>query len=106
MAKREIERHIRYSNDEYEFVKARAQMLNMPVARYIRYISVHGQIKNYDMQIVQDVRMEMRKIGTNINQIAHLANETHSVSAKDVERLKVQVTALSDFLKKWLKPLD
>ena len=48
----------------------------------------------YDMKDLAPMLNGMRIISSNINQIARKANETNSVFAGDVEKLKTEVTEL------------
>lgn len=98
--------HLRFNDEEYEKLKASAKSVDMPLARYIRFMAMHGEVKEYNMKIVQDVRMEMRKIGTNINQIAAMVNASQVVTDVDLKSIKRECNRLTDLIEKWLKPLD
>lgn len=98
--------HLRFDNEEYEKLKASAKSVGMPLAKYIRFMAMHGEVKEYNMKIVQDVRMEMRKIGTNINQIAAMVNASQTVTDTDLKSIKREHNRLSELIEKWLKPLD
>lgn len=98
--------HLRFDDEEYEKLKASAKSVGMPLAKYIRFMAMHGEIKEYNMKIVQDVRMEMRKIGTNINQIAAMVNASQVVTDVDLKTIKRECNRLTDLIEKWLKPLD
>ena len=48
----------------------------------------------YDMKEITPLLNGMRVISNNINQVARKANETHSVTAADVEILRKEVESL------------
>ncbi|MBR6695976.1 MAG: MobC family plasmid mobilization relaxosome protein [Oscillospiraceae bacterium] len=99
-------RVFRASADEWEIIKRNAKEVGMKPCTYVRRMAVHGEIKKYDMKIVNDFRLELIRIGTNINQIAKMVNSTNSVYAKDFENMKNEFSELEKIARKWLKPLD
>ena len=102
---REIKK-FRASNEEWEIIKRNAKEVGMKPCTYIRRIAIEGKIKKYDMKLVNDVRLELIKIGTNINQIATMVNSTNSVYAKDFENMQTEFSKLQKVVDKWLKPLE
>lgn len=89
------EKKVIYSLDEWAIIEQRATDLAMKAGTYIKRISVDGQIKYYSAGDITTVINALRIIGSNINQIAKKANETHNVYAADVENLRKEVDALS-----------
>ncbi|MFR0736598.1 MAG: plasmid mobilization relaxosome protein MobC [Oscillospiraceae bacterium] len=49
--------------------------------------------------------MEISRIGNNINQIVHLANETKTVTAKDIDMLNRYLREIKKILKDWINSL-
>lgn len=99
-------RVFRASADEWEIIKRNAKEVGMKPCTYVRRMAVHGEIKKYDMKIVNDFRLELIRIGTNINQIATMVNSTHSVYVKDFENMQTEFSKLQKVVDKWLKPLE
>ena len=99
-------RIFRASADEWETIKRNAKEVGMKPCTYIRRIAIEGKIKKYDMKLVNDVRLELIRIGTNINQISAMANSTHSVYSKDLENMQTEFSKLQKVVDKWLKPLE
>ena len=89
------EKKVIYSLDEWAIIEQRAADLAMKTGTYINLISVDGQIKHYSVGDIATVMNALRIIGSNINQIAKKANETHSVNPDVVEELRKEVDALS-----------
>ena len=99
-------RIIRASDEEWEIIKKNAAEVGMKPCTYVRRIAVDGKIKKFDMRLVNDVRLELIRIGTNVNQIAAMVNTTNSVYSQDVENLKKEIATLKNVLNTWLQPLD
>ena len=88
--------------NEWELVEQQAKKIQINTSDYIRRMAVRGQIIIFDLKEVGELMKAPRIIGGNINQIAKKANETHSVYAKDVEKLREEVDALSRILSRSL----
>lgn len=96
---------IRVNSDEYEIIKKKAESLNQRVAVYIRRMAVQGEIKRYDLSELRDITRSFRMIGTELNQIAKVANSTGEVTGKAVAEIRRQYEILEDAFEKYLKPL-
>ena len=80
--------------DEWGIVERQAKKIQISTSDYIRRMAVKGQITILDLKEIGELMKALRIIGGNINQIAKKANETHSVYANDVEKLREEVDAL------------
>ena len=96
------EKKVIYSLNEWAIIEQRAADFAMKTGTYIKRISVDGQINHYNVSDITQLMNALRIIGGNINQIAKKANETHSVYAEDVEKLREEVDALSRILSRSL----
>lgn len=103
--KNKIKKLVAFSPEEWEQVCKKAEELKMRVGTYIRLIAVKGEIKNINMVSLNELRMEINRIGNNINQIVHLANETKTVTRKDIDSLKKWLAEVKDTLKYWFNKL-
>ncbi len=83
---------------EWAEVERKAAACHTKTGTYIRHMAVHGQMIFYDMEKFVPVLNGMRIISNNINQIARKANETNSIHAGDVEKLKENVLNLCHML--------
>ncbi len=106
MNNRNIEKHIKFNSDEYEIVRKKAERLKIPVGRYIRQISVQGELKIYDMKELQHLIRSFNGIGVNLNQIATVANSTKSIYQKDIEDLQEQFKYFDKVMKNYLHELE
>ena len=77
----------------------------MRTGTYIRRISVQGEIKEYDLKELQHLLNAFRRIGTNLNQIAAVANASGSVYQKDIEDMQEQFKYFNNVMKNYLREL-
>ena len=96
----------RANDEEWEIIKCKAKEAGMKPCTYVRRIAVQGQIKKFDMRLVNEIKLELIRIGTNINQIATMVNTTNTVYKNDIENLKQEFSVLQNVVSKWLKPLE
>lgn len=106
MGKRNIEKHIRFTNEEYELVCKRSNKLRMRAGTYIRTIAVQGTIKVFPLKELNDVHRALNRIGVNLNQIATVANNTGSIYQKDMEDVLAEMKQLRVIVEDWLEPLE
>ena len=74
----------------------------MKTATFIRAMSLNGEVKVVDLKELAPLLNGMRIISKNINQIAKKANETNSIYADDVEKLRQEVSRLCRTVNLWL----
>ena len=96
------EKKVTYSLEEWQEVERRAAELFMKTGTYIKQISVNGQITYYNAKNVAPIMNALRIIGNNINQIAKKANETNSIYAEDVEKIRKENYLLCHTLNQFL----
>ena len=65
----------RVSEDEYETIKENAQKCLLSVNMYLLHMAVEGVIVVQNYENLSSLANAINKIGININQIAHYANE-------------------------------
>ena len=100
------EKKVTYSLEEWQKVERRAAELSMKTGTYIKQISVNGQITYYNAKNVAPIMNALRIIGNNINQIAKKANETNSIYAEDVEKIRKENYLLCHTLNQFLSTLQ
>ena len=99
------EKKVIYSLDEWKQIEERAASIMMKTGTFIRRMSLDGHITYFNMGEVAEVMKALRIIGSNINQVAKKANETHNVYADDVQNLRKEVDAISHTLNQFLSTL-
>lgn len=106
MSKRKIRKEIKFNEEEYAVVCKKASKLNLRIGTYIRVISVQGEIKCYDMDKLLHLLRSFNKIGTNLNQIATVANSTKSIYQKDIDDMKEEFDYFERVMKNYLHELE
>jgi hypothetical protein len=66
----------------------RARKAKMKPTTFIKHMALNGRLVVYDTKPMNNLALSINRIGKNINQIVHLANEVHSVNMEDIERLE------------------
>ena len=106
--KRNTEVKIRLTAEEKELLLQRMQDTGIQNREaYLRKMALTGYIIRLDMSEVRETLRLLANSASNINQVAHRANETRSVYAADVIQLREEVKNLklqvSDVMKIFLK---
>jgi hypothetical protein len=68
----------------------------MKPTTFIKHMALEGRLVVYDTKPMNNLALSINRIGKNINQIVHLANEVHSVNMKDIERLEKLLRNVKD----------
>jgi len=93
---------IRINHEDKQQIKQRASVLNVSVSDYIRQMSLHGFAVQYRTSILYDLQVAINRIGTNINQIAKVCNETRSVLSSSLLKLQEEHAELRGLLSRVL----
>ncbi|MCR5805698.1 MAG: MobC family plasmid mobilization relaxosome protein [Oscillospiraceae bacterium] len=94
IAKDTVLRKIYFDRKEWEEVCRRAEITGKKPNKFIREMSVFGEVKFYDFSAYKTLVYDLRSIGENINQIARVANTTGSIYEKDIRDIKTELTKL------------
>ena len=96
-----------YELDEWELIKKWAARFNITTSEYIRQATLTDKITVYKSKENWAVLInELKRIGTNINQLAHKANELNSIYAADYERMEENYTSICRTLNAKLSTLE
>lgn len=106
MGRRNIEKHIRFTKEEYDVVCRRSAEMGLRTGTYIRTIAVQGVVKVFPLKELNDVHRALNRIGVNLNQIATVVNSTGSVYQKDMEDVLAEMKQLRIIVEDWLSPLE
>lgn len=96
--KKTSEVHIRLTPSEKEKLSTQAAEARMSMSQYLLALSEQKRIVVADE--LPEVCVQLIKIGTNVNQIAHVANTYHTVSAKDIESVNRNLAKVQELLSK------
>lgn len=95
-------KEIVYSTEEWEQIEKQAAECHLKTSTFIRAMSLNGEVKVVDLKELAPLLNGMRVISKNINQVAKKANETNSIYAADVEKLRGDVAELCRTVNLWL----
>ena len=99
-------KEIIFTLDEWKDLEEKAAMLSMKTGTFIKRMSLNGKITYYNAKNVAPIMNALRIIGNNINQIAKKANETNSIYAEDVEKIRKENYLLCHTLNQFLSTLQ
>ncbi|WP_242841211.1 plasmid mobilization relaxosome protein MobC [Ruminococcus sp. NK3A76] len=95
-------KEIVYSAEEWAQIEKQAAECHLKTSTFIRAMSLNGKIKVVDLKELAPLLNGMRIISKNINQVAKKANETCSIYAEDIDKLKGDVAELCRTVNLWL----
>ena len=101
MAKRNIEKHLRLSEQEDDILRRKAEKLNVSVCEYIRRTAVNGKILRYDLLSLHDDLISFRMVGTELNAITKKINTHRTISENDISALNTQLDFLESYTEKF-----
>ena len=96
--------HIRLSAEEKENLSAKAAEARLSIAQYI--VALSEQKKIIVAEGLPELCVQLIKIGTNVNQIALVANTHHTVSEKQIESVNNNLTKIQDLLSKLIDTIQ
>ncbi|WP_417282175.1 plasmid mobilization relaxosome protein MobC [Clostridium perfringens] len=65
-------------------------------SKYLRALALNGEIKNIDFTYLDNLIMEINRIGTNINQIARRVNESNNIYKSELKELKIYLEEINE----------
>ena len=108
-SKRTRPREIKFRVTDGEFLIIRRKMIMSRMRNreaFIRKMLIEGVIINVDTAPLEDIFYEMHKIGTNVNQIAKVANTNGTISQDELKELKEKVNEIWHILKSFQSELQ
>jgi hypothetical protein len=91
---------------DWSKIEKRAKNCDLKPTTYIKNMALHGVIKLYDVGVLNRLNVELSWIGNNINQVAKLANETHSVTAQDLANIRQYIYAVREDVHDYLAKIE
>jgi len=97
---------VRVSPEEKQLIqKKMSQYRTKNFSRYARKMLIDGYVIHLDLSDFQRLSAEVNAVGSNINQIAKIANTTGTVFEKDITEAKERVEEIWRLLKSYLSEL-
>jgi len=93
---------LRLQPTDKEKIKKRAASLGLSMSDFVRQMALYGFAVQYRADILYDLIKAINRIGTNINQIAKICNESRSVSITSLRNLQREHSQLFSLLKNTL----
>ena len=91
-------KEIDFEIKDWKEIERRAAACHIDTSKYLRMVIKNASPVFYDMKEVAPLLNGMRIISANINQIAKKANETNSIYAEDIEKVKEEQKQLCQLL--------
>lgn len=103
MRKRTIEKHFRFNAEENRKLKDLSIKSGLSESSVIRTLLDSVVIKEMPSKEFFDAINQIRKVGININQIAHIANASGKINSENLDKsLKDLNNLMIDIMKKYL----
>ena len=91
------------SDDEMRILNAKTKLLGMnSKAQLLRQLLIEEKLYVVDSKELHDYNIQLGRIGTNINQIAHRINETRSIYQTDINEIKKEIEKIWQLQKSML----
>ena len=101
---RPIQLKVRVNQQEKEIIQQKMQQLGTNnMGAYLRKMAIDGFILKLDMAEMKEMLSLMRRISSNINQIAKRSNETGRVYDTDLEEIQNQQEELWSSMREMLQ---
>ena len=95
-----------FSLDDWNALEEKASQLSMKTGTFIKRMALDGKVTYYSAKNVAPIMNALRIIGNNINQVAKKANETNSIYAEDIEKIRKENYLLCHTLNQFLSTLQ
>lgn len=94
-----------FDPEEFKKVERLAKKAGVTTSDCMRRKALNGKIVQINMGDITPLINAVRPINNNVNHLARMANETHSIYAEDVDKLRKSVQALCLILDKYVSVL-
>lgn len=94
-----------FDEDDFKVVKGNAGKAKLDISKFIRKMTLEGEVAVYDFKSAHELVYEINKIGVNVNQLARKANEIHSIYKSDIDKLQQEYEDLCHMLNQFLLDL-
>lgn len=101
---RHKEKKIRFTEEEYNYVLSK--MADSRVKKFQHFalmMLIQGEVLFTDFTELKQLVYEVKKIGTNINQVVRLANQFDDISETDIRDLTIALTKLTELVERELQ---
>jgi len=104
--KRNIQLIVRVTAEEKRHIYKKMELYGTEnFNAYARKMMIDGYVVKVDTAHFQELAHEVNKIGTNVNQLARIANTTGTITSNDINRVQELMSELWRLLKSSLSAL-
>jgi hypothetical protein len=90
---------LRFSDTEIVFLKNKMDEAGIKNREaYLRKMALDGYIIRQDYGVLKGVTNELRRIGTNLNQMAKIANTYHDINRSELETIEIDIKKIWQLL--------
>lgn len=101
--KKKIRHTIRTTPEEEKAIEKRRARTNLNFNEFMVHMAILGIYVKQDFESIRELSNELNKIGVNINQIAHKANENNYVTKDDINYLKNEIEKMWKAINEMIK---
>lgn len=91
-------KNLTFTFEEWQRIEKLSAECGMKTATYIKHIALNGKVVNLDLHGCHEFVSALNKIGSNVNQIARVANASGYATAdelRQLERFREEVCRIS-----------
>jgi hypothetical protein len=96
--------HIYLLKEDWEKILKRTEICKMKPTAFIREMALRGEIKLYHDDRLNELSLQVRRFGKNINEIVKLAQTVKGVNETDIENLEKHMKSIDEAISDWCKP--
>lgn len=96
---RHKEQKIRFTEEEFKYVSSKMERSNIKKFQHFALMMlIQGEVNFVDYSELRRLVFEVKKIGSNINQVVRLANQFSEISATDIQQLTDALSQLTNLV--------
>ena len=81
--------------EEKEIILKKMKMIDINnMGEYMRRMAIYGYMVEVDMQPLNELTTQLKRIGNNVNQLTKRANETSNIYIDDIEKIGEDVAEI------------
>lgn len=101
---RKKSRIIRFTEEEKQYIDSKVSLSRMgDFQTYALHMLIQGEVKTVDYSSLNQLVGEVRRIGSNINQVAKLAHQFSEIATDDIKQLTEVMEKLNQLVESTLE---
>lgn len=104
--KRNLQLHFMVDEQERNIIDEKMKIIGTQnLGSYLRRMAIYGYMVELDMQPLNQLTVELSRIGNNLNQLTKRANETGNIYIDDIEVLNDDIKKIKEDIRKFTNTL-